>query len=147
MSKAIAGQLNTLLADSTVFYQKLRHYHWNVQGPKFFELHAKFEEIYEKWAPFVDEIAERVIALDTVPLHTLKSMLEVATLKEDPKVPDGTQMVNKTIADLNALHASMNRIIEVAEEEGDRTTANLLDEIGDAIEGDVWMLKAWLKKA
>jgi len=147
MSKAIAGQLNTLLADSTVFYQKLRHYHWNVQGPKFFELHAKFEEIYEKWAPFIDQIAERIIALDTVPLHTLKSMLESATLKEDPKIPDGTQMVNKTIADLNALRASMNKIIEAAEKKGDRTTANLLEGLGDAIEADLWMLKAWLKKA
>jgi starvation-inducible DNA-binding protein len=147
MSKAIAGQLNTLLADSTVFYQKLRHYHWNVQGPKFFELHAKFEQIYEKWAPFIDQIAERIIALDTVPLHTLKSMLQAATLKEDSKVPDGTQMVKKTIADLNALRASMNDIIAAAEKSGDRTTANLLEGLGDAIEADLWMLKAWLKTA
>ncbi|MHB1192031.1 MAG: Dps family protein [Longimicrobiales bacterium] len=147
MSKAIAGQLNTLLADSTVFYQKLRHYHWNVQGPKFFELHAKFEQIYEKWAPFIDQIAERIIALDTVPLHTLKSMLQAATLKEDSKVPDGTQMVKKTIADLNALRASMNDVIAAAEMSGDRTTANLLEGLGDAIEADLWMLKAWLKTA
>jgi starvation-inducible DNA-binding protein len=147
MSDNVAGQLNVLLADSTVFYQKLRHYHWNVQGPKFFELHAKFEEIYEKWAPFVDEIAERVIALDTVPLHTLASMLENATLKEDPELSDGVEMVNRTIADLNALRDSMNRIISAAEETGDRTTANLLDGIGDAVEGDTWMLKAWLKRS
>lgn len=147
MSKAIAGQLNILLADSTVFYQKLRHYHWNVRGPKFFELHAKFEEIYEKWAPFIDQVAERIIALDTVPLHTLKTMLENATLKEDAKIPDGTQMVHKVIADLNALRASMNDIIEAAEKSGDRTTANLLEGLGDAIEADLWMLKAWLKTA
>lgn len=147
MSKAIAGQLNTLLADSTVFYQKLRHYHWNVRGPRFFELHAKFEQIYEKWASFIDQIAERVIALDAVPLHTLESVLDNATLKEDPKVSDGTQMVSKTLADLNALRASLNHLIEAAEKESDRTTVNLLDDLGDAIEGDVWMLKAWLKKA
>lgn len=147
MSEAIAGSLNTLLADSTVFYQKLRHYHWNVQGPKFFELHAKFEEIYEKWAPFVDQIAERIIALDAVPLHTLASMLEHATLKEDAELSDGTEMVNRTIADLTALRDSMNKIIATADAAGDRTTVNLLDGIGDAAEGDVWMLKAWLKRA
>lgn len=147
MSDVIAGQLNVLLADSTVFYQKLRHYHWNVSGPKFFELHAKFEEIYEKWAPFVDQIAERIIALDTVPLHTLRGMLEKATLKEDPELSDGKEMVVRTIADLNALRDAMNRIITAAEESGDRTTANLLDGLGDAIEGDVWMLKAWLKQS
>ena len=147
MSNAIAGSLNTLLADSTVFYQKLRHYHWNVQGPKFFELHAKFEEIYEKWAPFVDQIAERIIALDTVPLHTLADMLKHATLKEDPELSDGAEMVNRTIADLTALVGAMHGIISAAEQAGDRTTANLLDDIADAAEGDVWMLKAWLKRA
>ena len=147
MSKKIAGQLNVLLADSTVFYQKLRHYHWNVQGPKFFELHAKFEEIYEKWAPFIDQIAERIIALDTVPLHTLKDMLAKATLKEDPELRDGREMVERTIADLNRLRETMNKIIEAAEKVGDRTTANLLEGLGDAVEGDLWMLKAWLKKA
>lgn len=147
MSNAIAGSLNTLLADSTVFYQKLRHYHWNVQGPKFFELHAKFEEIYEKWAPFVDQIAERIIALDTVPLHTLADMLKHATLKEDPELSDGAEMVNRTITDLTTLVGAMHGIISAAEEAGDRTTANLLDDIADAAEGDVWMLKAWLKRA
>jgi len=147
MSKATAGQLNTLLADSTVFYQKLRHYHWNVQGPRFFELHRKFEEIYEKWAPFIDQIAERVVALDGVPLHTLEGMLQNATLKEDPKVPDGKQMVDKTIADLSSLRESLNRIIGAAEKAGDRTTVNLLEDLGDAVEGDLWMLKAWLKKS
>ena len=147
MSKKIAGQMNVLLADSTVFYQKLRHYHWNVQGPKFFELHAKFEEIYEKWAPFIDQIAERVIALDTVPLHTLKDMLAKATLKEDPELRDGREMVERTIADLNRLRESMNKIIEAAEKVGDRTTANLLEGLGDAVEGDLWMLKAWLKQS
>ena len=37
-----ADQLNTLLADYQVHYQKLRNYHWNVRGPMFFELHLKF---------------------------------------------------------------------------------------------------------
>lgn len=147
MSDVIATQLNTLLADSTVFYQKLRHYHWNVQGPRFFELHAKFEEIYEKWAPFVDEIAERIIALDTVPLHTLADMLKHATLEEDPEITDGSEMVRRTITDLEALRASLTQLIGKAEDAGDRTTANLLDGIGDAIEGDLWMLKAWLKRS
>ncbi|HHQ47458.1 MAG TPA: hypothetical protein ENK19_01065, partial [Acidobacteria bacterium] len=34
--------LNQLLADTTVFYQKLRHYHWNVSGPRFYQYHALF---------------------------------------------------------------------------------------------------------
>ena len=147
MSISVPSSLNLLLADTTVFYQKLRHYHWNVQGQKFFELHVKFEEIYDKWVLFIDEIAERIIALDTVPLHTLDSMLKHATLKEDEETPEGREMVNRIIADLLALRDSIDKVIGAAEESGDRTTANILDGIRDGLEADLWMLKAWLKRA
>jgi starvation-inducible DNA-binding protein len=147
MSTSVPASLNVLLADTTVFYQKLRHYHWNVQGQKFFELHVKFEEIYDKWVLFIDEIAERIIALDTVPLHTLDSMLKQATLKEDEEIPEGREMVDRIIVDLLALRDSIDKIIGAAEESGDRTTANILDGIRDGLEADLWMLKAWLKRA
>ena len=147
MSTPVAESMNGLLADTTLFYQKLRHYHWNVQGHKFFELHVKFEEIYNKWVVFIDEIAERIIALDTVPLHTLAAMLEHASLKEDEEIPDGKEMVNRTIADLLAIRESIDSIIGDAEESGDRTTANILDAVRDGLEADLWMLKAWLKQA
>lgn len=147
MSTSVPASMNSLLADTTLFYQKLRHYHWNVQGQKFFELHVKFEEIYDKWVLFIDEIAERIIALDTVPLHTLDSMLKHATLREDEEIPEGREMVNRIIADLLALRDSIDKIIAAAEESGDRTTANILDGIRDGLEADLWMLKAWLKQA
>ena len=147
MSTPLADALNILLADTTLFYQKLRHYHWNVRGQKFFELHVKFEEIYDKWNLFIDEVAERIIALDTVPIHTLDAMLKHGTLKEDEEIPDGGEMVNRIIADLLAVRGSIDSIIEEAETSGDRTTANILDGIRDGLEADLWMLKAWLKRA
>ena len=147
MSPSVPDAMNTLLADTTIFYQKLRHYHWNVQGHKFFELHVKFEEIYNKWVLFIDEIAERIIALDTVPLHTLEAMLRHAGLKEDEEIPDGREMVNRIIADLVTLRESIDGVIENAEGSGDQTTANILDGIRDGLEADLWMLKAWLKQA
>ena len=147
MTTPVAASMNTLLADTTVFYQKLRHYHWNVQGQKFFELHVKFEELYDKWVLFIDEIAERIIALDTVPLHTLDAMLKHATLKEDESVPEAVEMVNRIIADLTALRSSIDGTIGAADASGDRTTVNILDAIRDGIEADLWMLKSWLKRA
>ncbi|MFW5947747.1 MAG: Dps family protein [Gemmatimonadota bacterium] len=143
-TKVVDG-LNGLLADSTVFYQKLRHYHWNVEGRHFFELHEKFEELYTKWADTIDEIAERILTLDGTPLHTLKGMLGSASLKEDESIPAGPKMVDAILADLEALHAAAATVIEAAEADDDRGTANLLDEISDGIEMDVWMLKAWKK--
>lgn len=144
--KVIDG-LNGLLADATVFYQKLRHYHWNVDGRHFFELHEKFEELYTGWAVSIDEIAERILMIEGVPLHTLKSMLGVAQLKEDEDIPTATAMVDAIMADIEELHGRAGGVIETAEEVEDRGTANLLDDLRDGMEKNLWMLRSWKKQA
>jgi len=147
MNSDITDGLNGLLADSTVFYQKLRHYHWNVDGRHFFELHEKFEELYTRWAESIDEIAERILTVEGVPLHTLASMLEVATLEEDESIPSGRDMVDGIESDLAALRDTIIGIIDHAEDAHDRGTANLLDDLLDGIEKDRWMLRSWKKEA
>ena len=41
----LAEKLNNLLAKLQVFYINARCFHWNITSEKFFELHAKFEEL------------------------------------------------------------------------------------------------------
>jgi starvation-inducible DNA-binding protein len=143
----VVDGLNGLLADATVFYQKLRHYHWNVEGRHFFELHTKFEELYDGWAASIDEIAERILMVSGVPLHTLRSLLEAAGLEEDDTIPAAGVMVERVVADLRRLHERAGEVIETAEAADDRGTANLLDELRDGLEKDIWMLQTWQKES
>jgi starvation-inducible DNA-binding protein len=145
-TKHVTDGLNALLADATVFYQKLRHYHWNVTGRHFFELHVKLEELYTAWAVSIDEIAERILMIEGVPLHTLASMIEAASLQEDETIPAATDMVSAVISDLRALRGRADEIIGVAEAAGDRGTVNLLDAVRDDIDKDLWMLVSWQKE-
>lgn len=147
MKAPVIDGLNGLLADGTVLYQKLRHYHWNVEGPHFFELHVKFEELYTRWAVTNDELAERVRTIGGTPLHTLKAVLHAATLEEDPAIPEPHEMVARLAADLRAIHERAGVVLGEAEDAADRGTANLLDALRDAVEKDVWMLRAWGEKA
>ena len=57
-SKELALKLNDLLSNLQVFYTNTRGYHWNIKGPKFFELHVKFEELYNDLIIKIDEVAE-----------------------------------------------------------------------------------------
>jgi len=139
--------LNGLLADATVFYQKLRHYHWNVTGRSFFDLHVKFEELYGRWSISIDEIAERVRAVGGKPLHTLRSVLESASIQEDETTPAAPEMVERLSADLTAIHERAGTVIGMAEAGGDRGTVNMLDALRDSIEKDRWMLRAWNEEA
>lgn len=139
----VAPALNHLLANYQVHYQKLRNYHWNVRGPMFFELHAKFEELYTGAALKVDELAERVLALGAKPLSTLKEQLDAASLAEDHGDPDAPTMVANTLADLGALTREVRGVVKQAADAGDDGTVNLLDPIADEQEKTAWMLRAW----
>ncbi|MBN2471062.1 MAG: DNA starvation/stationary phase protection protein [Anaerolineae bacterium] len=138
-------KLNKLVADFTVFYQKLRHYHWNVKGEQFFMLHTKFEEIYDEVNLQIDELAERIIGLGGTPYHTLAHMLDESALSEDSEVPNGATMVQRLLADMETLTGNLEAAIEVTEAAEDRTTTNLLDGINDGLKAHMWMLRAWQK--
>ena len=143
MSKDVVNELNTLIADFTVFYQKLRHYHWNVKGEEFFKLHEKFEEIYTETGDVIDGLAERVVGLEGVPLHTLAHMLESTGLEEDVDLPAAGEMVSRTVKDMEAINDKLLNAISAAEKAGDRTTTNLLDDVHDGLEVNLWMFKSW----
>ncbi len=139
-------QLNQLLADYMVHYQKLRNYHWNVKGHEFFKLHEKFEEAYDATAMWADEIAERVLALGDRPYSTMAEFLDNASLDEDSDVPHWRTMVQNLVSDIEKLNKNSIQIIEAAEDKHDRTTANLLDDIVDAQEERLWMFRTFLKE-
>jgi len=140
----VVQDLQVLLADHQVFYQKLRGYHWNVRGPLFFALHAKFEEMYLDAAERVDALAERVTALGGRPVSTLAGQLEIARLQEDSGAPSASDMVHGILSDLEALGASLRAGVAAAGKLDDVATANMLEGWADAQEKTAWMLRAFL---
>src|SRR5690625_654717 len=79
---ATAKELNLLLADYHLYYQKLRNFHWNITGRDFFILHDKFEEMYNDTQVKIDEIAERILTLRFRPVSNYSEYLEKSNLKE-----------------------------------------------------------------
>jgi starvation-inducible DNA-binding protein len=61
------SELNLLLSNYQVYYQNLRGIHWNIRGKRFFDLHVKFEELYNDSQLKIDMIAERVLTLGGTP--------------------------------------------------------------------------------
>ena len=143
MSRTIES-LNTLLADYSVLYQKLRNYHWNVRGPMFFALHAKFEELYDGTAVRVDELAERIAALGGRPLSNLKDYLEATRLDEGDADATAEAMVADIKADLETLNGALRELAEQSSEDGDAVTEGYATDVIAEQEQTVWMLAAYL---
>ncbi len=143
MKNDLVPELNRLLADHQVLYQKLRGYHWNVRGPLFFGLHAKFEELYDEAAEKVDALAERILAVGGRPVSTLADQIALARLKEDGETTNAEDMVRNVVDDLGRLNQALRSAAGKARA-GDPATANLLEGFADGQEKTAWMLRAFL---
>ena len=91
--------LNKQVANWTVMYTKLHHFHWYVKGHHFFSLHEKFEELYNEADAALDEIAERLLAIEGQPVSTLKGSLELASIKEAETKAPADEMVKEVVSD------------------------------------------------
>ena len=98
-SEELAELLNDLLANYSVFYQNTRGYHWNIRGDKFFELHVKFEELYNDLFVKIDEVAERVLTLGHVSKHKFTDYLQHSEILESNEVSDGLKAIEEIHVD------------------------------------------------
>lgn len=140
----LAEKLNELLANYQIFYMNVRGYHWNVKGPQFFELHAKFEELYTDLLAKVDEVAERILTLGHQPVHAYSDYVEISRIAEDKNVSDGESCVRGVLAGYRVLLERQRELLALASDADDEGTAA---QIGDYIreqEKTVWMLGAYL---
>ena len=141
----LSDKLNNLLSNYQVYYQNLRGFHWNITGPSFFELHEKFEELYTRANESVDEIAERILTLGEVPLHTFTDYLEISKIKVAKNVTDATETVNTTLDNLRTIIEIERDILSIANEADDEGTATLMSDYIKEQEKTVWMLNAYAK--
>ena len=139
------NQLNMLLANYQLFYQNLRGFHWNIQGKDFFELHLKFEELYNDAVIKVDEIAERVLTLEGEPLHTFSDYLTVSEIKEEKGVFDGRMGIEIIVKNFSLLIAKERNILKLASEADDEGTVSLMSDYISQTEKTLWMLNSYLK--
>jgi starvation-inducible DNA-binding protein len=143
-ARELAGRLNKLLANYSVFYQNTRGYHWNIKGEKFFELHLKFEELYNDLLLKIDEVAERILTLGHTPEHSYSEYANLSTIKESEKVSDGLIAVEQILDALKTIILLQREILALSAEVDDEGTNALMSDYIRMQEKLVWMYSAFL---
>lgn len=147
MSHPLKDALNQQVANLSVLYEKLHHYHWFVKGPQFFTLHEKFQEDYEAVTELVDEVAERLIQIGGVPVSSLKKYLETTSLTENQKHHQtAEEMVEGIVLDYKKLVAEWKKVIDLASDAEDKVTEDLFIGMTATFEKKVWLYEAFLGK-
>lgn len=145
--KSIVDQLNELLANYHIHYQKLRGCHWNVKGKSFFTLHVKFEELYTNAVESIDELAERILTLGKSPLSTYKEYISISKIKEiKTEGVEDIVLVEAILADFATLIEMEREIMESTSENGDDGTNDMINRFMQYKEKNTWMLRAFAGK-
>ena len=142
-SEVIAAELNILLSNFQVYYQNLRGIHWNIRGKRFFQLHVKFEELYNDAQAKIDLVAERVLTLGSTPLHTFEDYIANNKITVGKNVSKDTEAVHLVMASLADLLQIERVILDESAKIGDEGTNSMMSDFIKEQEKTIWMMKAW----
>ena len=145
-SKELGDKLSKLLANYSVFYQNTRGYHWNIKGDDFFELHEKFEELYNDLQIKIDEVAERILTLGYSPDHRYSAYIKQSEIAESKQVTNGNKAVHEILDALKITLKLQREILELSDEAGDEGTNALMSDYIREQEKDVWMYSSYVDK-
>ena len=145
-AKQLAEKLNELLANYSVFYQNTRGSHWNIKGEKFFELHLKFEELYNDLLLKIDEVAERILTLGHSPNHNYSDYARISKITESKEVSDGIKSVTNILESFKIIITLQRELLMLSAEAGDEGTNAQMSDYICAEEKLVWMYSAFLNR-
>jgi len=141
----VIDSLNLMLADSYALMGLTHLAHWNVEGSDFFPLHKAFEEQYKDLFEAVDEIAERVRALDSYAAGGLARLAKMAEMDEfTAPVPQKDYVAGLIVAHEKLLQDAL-ATREAAGHANDLETQDLMIKRITWHQKTVWMLKSYLK--
>lgn len=138
--------LNRLLSNHFILFLKIWNFHWNVVGSTFMPTHKFLNELYDKFFVDIDDIAERIRAINGRPIGTLKGYLENTELQEysdEETTPDEQGVLQVVLEDYEFIIREIRNFLDT---EGiDNGTINMLEDMIMVKEKDAWLIRSHLK--
>jgi starvation-inducible DNA-binding protein len=116
-----------------------------VNGPQFYQLHAKFEEFYDEVNELYDAFAERILMIGGAPVSNLKGYLAITSLKEASGTERPEEMVRHILDDFKLIATELKEVLKISQDLGDEVTADLIIQTLSSFEKHIWMLSFTLK--
>lgn len=145
-AEQLAEKLNELLANYSIFYQNTRGYHWNIKGEKFFELHLKFEELYNDLLIKIDEVAERILTLGHTPNHNHTDYRVISKISESSQISNGVKAIEDILASFRIIIILQRELLLLSSDAADEGTNALMSDYIRAQEKLVWMYSSSLNR-
>ncbi len=139
---AVAKALKQALADSYAMYVKTLGVHWNVTGAGFFGIHKLTDAQYNELHQAADAIAERIRALGHVAPASFSEFKALSCVDVDTPHKSTLEMLQELVKDNEAVAKRMLAVSDVAEENDDKFTEDMIIARIGTHEENAWMLRA-----
>lgn len=144
--KAVASELNKVLADEYVLYTKTRNYHWNVEGSNFMEMHNFYESQSEELDEIIDDVAERVRALGEYSQGRMKDFTMLTQLDEPTYTSKQDQQLKNLLHDHEAIIQNLRKLVTLfADKHKDHGTSDFVTGLMEKHEKMAWFVRSYLK--
>jgi len=144
MDEQMIETAKVVMADTFKFYIRAHGYHWNVEGPDFYQYHKLLEEIYEEVYGAVDTIAEQIRAMGSHVPGSLGRLSELSELRDEREQADALTMIARLYQDNQTVLSHIKTAYDAAEAAGNHGWSNFLAERQSAHKKHGWLLRATL---
>lgn len=143
MSESLKTDLSKVLASLYTLQLKTQNFHWNVEGPLFYSLHMLFEQQYTAIAMSVDEVAERLRAMNERAPGSYSEFSKLSILEDAPaqKIP-AQEMIEILTKDHGKLAQLAAKVQEQADKIDDKATTSMMDGLITFHEKSAWMIRS-----
>lgn len=144
---ALGDSMKRVLADTFALYLKAQNFHWNVEGPDFYQYHGLFGDLYEEVYGAVDSIAEHIRAINEYAPGSFTRFKELSTIDDELKIPNALEMIRRLLGDNQRVIDSLTSAYKEAETAQEIGLANYLQDRIDIHKKHGWMLRATVNRA
>jgi starvation-inducible DNA-binding protein len=137
--------LKTAFASEYAFALKAQNFHWNTEGPLFYQHHLLFERIYDEVYGSIDQFAEEIRALQVFTPASLQKFSMLTRVEDENSVPEWSAMLQELLADSDKMAEIFRITFDMAEQHGDHGLSNFLADRQDAHKKHSWFLRSSLK--
>lgn len=141
----LVEKMKVVLASTYAFGLKAQNFHWNVEGPNFFQYHDLFAKLYEDVHDAVDQIAEEIRTLNAYAPASFIRYQQLTVVADETTIPEAMSMVSKLNDDNTKVIGVLTEAFLAAEAAKVVGLANFLQDRIDIHSKHGWMLKATMK--
>lgn len=143
--KELIEQMKVVLASTFSLYLKTHYFHWNVEGPNFYQIHKFLNDMYEEIYDSIDTIAEEIRTMDAYAPGSLARFSALTKVEDEINIPDAMKMIKILQMDNKIVIDELTKANRIAEEQKCVGLANFLQDRIDKHYKHDWMLRSIVK--